>query len=226
MSEIKRIQSLLSLAQHPNTPQSEAETALAMASKLMQKHGLLPDDISRGTADSDNDTQVVVERVKVGGKYRVRRGHLLYSIANIHSCVGYRDDDEGNEAVFVLYGRPHDILAAKTLYAAADALATRCIPRGDRSWKVAWWKGYQRGIEEALASAKKEFVAESPGSGLVLADRRSRAQQEMRATAPPLRGSYTYVDTADVAFQKGQDAGRRFSNGKRSFTAGVFGELQ
>lgn len=197
-----------------------------MASKLMQKHGVQPDDISRDATDPSTDTKVIVERVKVGGKYRVRRGHLLYSIANIHSCVGYRDDDEGSEAVFVLYGRPHDILAAKTLYVAAEALAARCIPCGNRSWKVAWWKGYQRGIEEALATAKKEFVAESPSSGLVLADRRSRAQQEMRATAPPLRGSYTYVDTADVAYQKGQDAGRRFSSGKRSFTAGIFGELQ
>ena len=223
MSEISRIQSLLTLAQHPNTPQAEAETALAMASKLMQKHGLQPDDVG---VSQELDDVVVVKRVHVGGKYRVRRGHLLYSIASVHSCAGYRDDDEAGNVVIVLYGRPHDIFAAQTLFAAADALATRCIPRGDRSWRVAWWKGFQRGIEEALSSAQKEFVDETPGSGLVLADRKTRAQKEMRASAPPLRGAYTYVDTADVAYQKGKATGKQFSSGKRSFTAGVIGELQ
>jgi hypothetical protein len=48
-SQRERIQSLLSLAQHPNTPQAEAETALAMASKLMQKHGLSETDIAEVT---------------------------------------------------------------------------------------------------------------------------------------------------------------------------------
>ena len=42
-----RINAMLNLAQHPNTPQAEAESALAMASKLMQKHGLEESDVTR-----------------------------------------------------------------------------------------------------------------------------------------------------------------------------------
>ena len=47
MSDLRdRVNALLALAQHPNTPQPEAESALAMASKLMQKHGLTNADIA------------------------------------------------------------------------------------------------------------------------------------------------------------------------------------
>jgi hypothetical protein len=90
-----RINAMLNLAQHPNTPQAEAESALAMASKLMQKHGLTQSDIA--SSRTDEDTTVVVERVRVGGLYRVRRQNILYTIALLHSCAGYRTEDEDDE---------------------------------------------------------------------------------------------------------------------------------
>lgn len=217
-----RIVSLLALAQHPNTPRAEAESALAMASKLMQKHGVSEADIA-SPADAPDD--VVMERVAVRGTYRVRRQNLLYAIALIHSCVGYRDDDEDDACIVVLYGRDVDILAARTLFAAADALATRLIPRGDRSSRVAWWKGFQRGIEEALGSARKEYVTETSGAGLVLASRADRARRELRTYGPPLRTVYSHVDSSSSSYANGIAAGRRFSSGSRSFGSGVRGEL-
>jgi hypothetical protein len=156
-----RINAMLNLAQHPNTPQAEAESALAMASKLMQKHGLSQSDIT--SSRTDEDTTVVVERVRVGGLYRVRRQNILYTIALLHSCAGYRTEDENDECVLVLYGRASDIFATRTLFAAADAMGARLLPRGDRSWRVAWWKGFQLGIEESLSIARKDFVSETPG---------------------------------------------------------------
>ena len=48
-----RINAMLNLAQHPNTPQAEAESALAMASKLMQKHGLSQSDITSSRPDCE-----------------------------------------------------------------------------------------------------------------------------------------------------------------------------
>ena len=133
-----RITAMLNLAQHPNTPLAEAESALAMASKLMQKHGLSHSDISHSR--SEDDVDIVVERIRVGGLYRVRRQNILYSIALLHSCAGYRAEDEGNDCIVVLYGRAADIFAARTLFTAADAMGARLLPRGDRSWRVAWWK--------------------------------------------------------------------------------------
>lgn len=222
-SQKERIHSLLALAQHPNTPQAEAETALAMASKLMQKHGLSNDDI----ADDDQmeNTDVTVRVFKVPGAYRVRRVNILNTIALMHSCVGYRDFDDQDACVMVLYGRDADITAAYTLFCAADLMGARLLPKGNRSWRTEWWNGFQRGIQEALQGARNEFVSETPGAGLVLADRMARAQHEMRSSAPPLRGGYTYSDTSSHAYASGKDAGRGFTTSGRSFTSGVRGEL-
>jgi hypothetical protein len=218
-----RIQALLTLAQHPNTPQAEAETALALASKLMQKHGLSENDIA--AAAHIDDTEVVIRTFTVSGLYRVRRQNMLWNIARLHSCDGYRDFDEDDSCVVVLYGRDNDITAAYTLFCAADVLGARLLPRGDRSWRTTWWHGFISGIVEALSTARTEFINESPGSGLVLADRMKRAQRELRATAPPLSGGRSYTDTSSGAYASGQAAGRGFSTGGRSFTSGVRGEL-
>jgi hypothetical protein len=222
-SHKERIHALLALAQHPNTPQAEAESALAMASKLMQKHGLSEKDVDDNSAATSVD--VVMRIHHVSGPYRVRRVNILNAIALMHSCIGYRDFDEGNSCVMVLYGREADITAAYTLFCAADLMGARLLPRGNRTWRTEWWNGFQRGIQEALQSARNEFVSETPGAGLVLADRMTRARDEMRASAPPLRGGYSYADTSSNAYSSGKSAGQGFSTGSRSFTSGVKGEL-
>lgn len=218
----ERIRSLLTLAEHPNTPRAEAETALAMAYKLMQKHGIGESEIAGARPD---DARIVVRRFRVTGPYRVRRQNILWLIATYHSCAGYRADDEDGACVVVLYGRENDITAAHTLWGAADMLGTRLLPRGDRSWRTNWWYGFQRGISEALSAARREFVDETPGAGLVLADRTKRAEHEMRTNGPPLRGGYSYTDSSSGAYASGQSAGRGFVTGGRSFTSGVRGEL-
>lgn len=218
----ERITALLALAHHPGTPQAEAETALALASKLMQRNGWSDADVA---PDDAVDETIVVETVQVTGPYRTQRQNLLYAIATIHSCVGYADRDQDDEHVLVLYGRRDDIFAARTLFTAADLMGCRLLPRGERSWRVSWWKGFRRGIEEALGVARKEYVAESPGAGLVLADRSSRAARELRTFGPPLRRSYTYVDDSAGSYGAGREAGRSFGAAGRSFGSGVRGEL-
>jgi hypothetical protein len=104
-------------------------------------------------------------------------------------------------------------------------MGARLLPRGDRSWRVAWWKGFQLGIEESLSIARKDFVSETPGSGLVLADRMKRAQHELRVNGPPLRGGYSYSDTSSGAYKTGKQAGSGFGGAGRSFVAGIRGEL-
>lgn len=219
---IEKIQALLAKANHPNTPLPEAESALAIASRLMQKHGYTDADIAGGGVESHD---VAVERVVVSGKYRVQRVNLLFAIAMRHSCVGYRDDDEGDGCVLVVYGREVDIRAARVLFAAAEMLALRTMPTGSRSFRTQWWKGFRIGIEDSLGKARDEFIFSEPGSGLVLADRLTRARNELRSTGPKLRSSYVSVDASGQAFVDGREAGRRFGTSGRSFTSGVRGEL-
>lgn len=219
-----RIRALLMLAEHPGTPQAEAESALAMASKLMQKHGL--DDADLGGAQPDDDVEVTVEKVVVSGRYRLRRMNLLYAIGLVHSCAGYRESDaDDGSCVLVMYGRRADILAARTLWAAADAMAARLLPRGDRSVRTSWFRGYQQGIEEVLKAARAEHIAETTGAGIVLADRFQRARAEMRASGVRLRSGTSWVDSSSNAWHEGRSAGRGFGASGRSFTSGVFGEI-
>ena len=218
----ERIASLLALANHPGTPQPEAETALAMASKLMQRNGLTENDIPDG---QPVDESIMVETVYVEGTYASQRLNLLYAIAEIHSCTAYTSTDDDGYRHLVIYGRRDDIFAARTLFAAADLMGVRLLPRGDRSWRVSWWKGFRRGIEEALSGARKEYVSETPGAGLVLADRKKRAERELRTYGPPLRRSYSYADESAGSFNSGKAAGRSFGAAGRSFGSGVRGEL-
>jgi hypothetical protein len=221
-TEKDRIAAMLALAHHPNTPQHEAETALAMASKLMQRHGYTESDIDTG---EKVDETIVVERIYVSGKYRSQRENLLYAIALVHSCRGYTTWD-GDDRCMVVYGRRDDIFAVRTLFAAADLMGARLLPKGDRSWRISWWKGFRAGIEEALGGARKEYIAETPGAGLVLADRGKRAEKELRTYGPPLRRSYSYVDSSAGSYSSGQAAGRSFGASGRSFGSGVRGELK
>lgn len=219
---IDKIRALLARANHPNTPLAEAETALALASKLMQKHGLVEGDLAGAVED---DITVVLERVRIEGPYRVQRTNVLYEIAKVHSCAGYRDFDDDGASVFVMFGRASDVRAVRTLFAAADLLGARTLPRGSRSARTAWWQGFREGLGQALATSRTEFLRDTPGAGLVLADRATRAEQEMRITAPPLRKTYSYSNAASGDYEKGRATGRRFGSSGRSFTSGVRGEL-
>lgn len=219
-----KINALLAVAQHPTTPQAEAETALALASKLMLKNGYSSSDLAETRAVYD--TSVLVERIPVRGIYRVRRQNLLYTIALIHSCAAYRDFDQDDACIIVVYGRPSDIFATKTIFTAAEAMAARLLPRGDRSSRTSWWKGFQMGLHEVLQGARSEFITETQGAGLVLADRMTRATNELRATSGPLRGGTSYADTSSHSYKDGRSAGRSFGVSGRSFGSGVRGELQ
>ncbi len=219
----EKVRALLNRANHPNTPQPEAETAIEPSFRLMQKHGLSESEI--GGVKDGSSAEIVVKRVAVRGKYRVQRQNLLYVIARHHSCVGYRDDDDGDACVVVLYGRESDIFAAETIFATADLLGTRLLPRGDRSARTAWWQGFRRGIDESLGKAHKEFVVDSPGAGLVLADRVERATSYLRAHGPRLTSNYSYVAAGSDAYASGRSAGRGFSSPGGTFGSGIRGEI-
>jgi hypothetical protein len=221
-SLIEKIRALLARANHPNTPLAEAETALALASKLMQKHGLGEGDLALGQED---DITVTMERVRITGPYRVQRTNVLYEIAKVHSCAGYRDFDENNASIFVVFGRASDVRAVRTLFTAADLLGARTLPRGSRSARTAWWQGFREGLGQALAVSRAEFLHDTPGAGLVLADRKARAESEMKVAAPPLRKTYSYSDAASGDYQSGRTTGRGFGAAGRSFTSGIRGEL-
>lgn len=208
-----KVQAILDRANHPNTPQAEAETALAMAQRLMMKHGLEESAFAKA---QDRDENIVTEIIEVGGKWQLRRLSLASAIAKANSVACYRSiawRDGKKILTLVVYGTAGDIFAVKTLFASADLLASRVIPKGDRSFRNAWWLGFASGVREVLTKSKNEVIAEQgAGTGLVLADKFKRADTEMRSKVKLRSAGYSRYSSGS-GYSAGRSAGRAFSTG-------------
>ena len=213
-----KVRAILEKANHPNTPQAEAETALALAYRLMAKYDLDENLVSANTHTSD---EIVSKTFTIKGPYRVRRGTLLWNIANAVSCHAYRDMMEPNptQVIMVAYGTTNDLFTLEALYTAADLLAARSLPSGDRRFRTSWWRGYCEAIGKKLSKEHQTIVKESPGIGLVLVERAERARRMMINSTPHLRsGSSNYRSDRD-AFGAGHRAGSQFSGGRNGVTS-------
>jgi hypothetical protein len=215
---IEKVQAILARANHPNTPQAEAETALSLAQRLITKHNL--DESALASAQDTED--IVSDTLVINGAWAVRRRQVAYTIARLNSCDAYQtkqyDKHKSDGFVLHLYGTKADIFAVKTIWSAVEALAVRTIPKeGDRSYKTSWWYGFRRGVERALRKANRDVVQQvvsEGGSSLVLVDRLKRAENEMRARVAGLRttkgSSYA---RSSAGFNAGRSAGESFSSG-------------
>jgi hypothetical protein len=208
-----KVQAILDRANHPNTPQAEAETALAMAQRLMMKHGLEESAFAKA---QDRDENIVTDQITFSGQWQLRRLGLAGAIANANSVANYRATSwaGGKKSLaLVVYGTAGDIFAVKTLFASADLLASRVIPKGDRSFRTAWWLGFSSGVREVLTKSKNEVIAEQGvGTGLVLADKFKRADAEMRSKVKLKSTGYSRY-SSDGGYSAGRSAGRAFSTG-------------
>ena len=218
---IEKVRAILERANHPNTPQAEAETALALAYRLMAKHGIEESDLGARGED-----RITSKTFTITGPYRVRRGTLFHILATSLSCADYRDMESGTRdaVVMVAFGTDDDLFALETLFTAADLLALRSMPRGDRRWRTSWWHGFCAGVERKLRVEHRTIVRDSPGAGLVLVERTERAQRVMRESTPHLHTSRgSWVGDRD-AYGAGRAAGSTFSTPGRS-VGGIRGEL-
>ena len=213
-----KVRAILERANHPNTPQAEAETALALAYRLMQKHGLEESDVTRKAVAHGSDARITSKTITITGPYRVRRGTLFHILATSLSCADYRDMEAGTRdaVLMVAFGTVDDLFALETLFIAADLLALRSMPRGDRRWRTSWWHGFCAGVEQKLRAEHRSIVRDSPGAGLVLVERAERAQRIMRGSTPHLHASRGSFVSDREAYGAGRAAGSTFSASGRS----------
>jgi len=218
----RKVRALLERANHPGTPPAEAEAALAMAYRLMMKYDLDIRSLGEsGTATSNSaqsrSTAVERRRYETTGPYRVRRYILRYDITDALSCSMFRATREEDTDTVVCYGfgTANDLDGAEALYAAAEMLALRTIPWGDRGYRTAWWHGFTAGLREKLCKERRKIEHSRHGAEVVLREREERAREEMLKFEPNLvwrrHGSSSSAD----AFAAGRRAGSRFSSGQR-----------
>ena len=208
-----KVQSILDRANHPNTPREEAETALAMAQKLILKYSL---DESAFAESSGDPLSIVKEMIVIKGKYNLDRLCVASTIARANSCACFRSSHygEGGKKVLVLYifGTEADIFSTKTMWASADAMIARLLPKqGDRRLKGSWIRGFRSGVESVLHKAKAEIIEEQgAGAGLVLADKAKRADSEMRSGIK-LKTMYRRTNDSSSGWNAGRSAGASFN---------------
>lgn len=209
---IDKVRAILDRANHPNTPQAEAETALAMAQRLMMKHGL--DEAVFATAQQ-SDVEIVTDKIIITGAWALNRIRLAYMIAKANSVATYRSEVWSNnrkQSMLVMYGTKADIFTVKTLFASAEMLATRVIPKGTRSFKHAWWLGFNGGVSRVLTKSKNDFIQEQgAGAGIVLADKYKRADNEMNSKVKLRTVKSTYSN--GNGYSAGFSAGSSFRGG-------------
>lgn len=228
-SIIEKVRSILDRANHPNTPQAEAETALALAQKLITKYNL---DES-ALLDRVEDEEIVKDEIVVLGPWALRRLMVAHVIARANSCSTYRSSRCGTKPngrygklgyTLYMYGTKADIFATKVLWTSAEALALRLIPKGDKSFRNSWWIGFASGIGQVLRKANDQAVVEAGGSALVLVERQKRAEQERNAQVPGLRTTYSSGASNGNGYSAGASAGRSFnSNGIGRGAIGAIG---
>jgi hypothetical protein len=211
-----KVRAILERANHPNTPQAEAETALALAFRLMQKYGL--DGHATPSRSAQPLSPILSRTFTITGPYRVRRANMLWEIGKTISCHSYRDMSETDldKIIMIAFGTELDLFALDTMYRSAEMLALRLMPDGSRRFKTSWWRGYTEGIVKKLTQENRVMVKESHGAGLVLLERSERAYQAMHAFEPNLRRSVSYINNDEDAYTDGQKAGSQFSGGRSS----------
>jgi hypothetical protein len=211
-----KVRAILERANHPNTPQAEAETALALAFRLMQKYGL--DGQSTSTRPAQQLSPILSRTFTITGPYRVRRASMLWEIGKTISCHSFRDMTETDleQVVMIAFGTELDLFALDTMYRSAEMLALRLMPGGSRRFKTSWWRGFTEGIVKKLVQENRIMVKESHSAGLVLLERSERAYQAMHEFEPNLRRSISYFNSDEDAYSDGLNAGSQFSGGRSS----------
>lgn len=223
-----KVRHLLDRANHPNTPQPEAETALALAQKLISKYNI---DEASLREHNDAPEDIVKGEIVITGKYALDRLRVASTVARANQCYAYRSTNykkvecevyNSNETYIrldkdgyklVIHGTQRDIFATQVLWSAVEALGARKLPRGDRQERSSWWRGFADGIGQALRKAQREAVQEAQASGqLVRLDNYERAEKEVRAKTT-LRTTYSKARTRSGAFSQGRTVGASFSHG-------------
>jgi hypothetical protein len=228
-----RVRALLARAEHPETPDAEAQACAAKAAELMMRHAI---DAAALRASRGEDPEPVVywEHVVGGGDGHARaRAAGLTAVIRAYggACAlrgngAYRQDialltvatESAREALTLLL--PSLTLQMDGAGARAADLLMRDYPeelfrrRSDRTrWRNGYLKaflvGYGDRVAERVAAARGRLEEEPPetGTALVLAGEESRIRTAFTARFPTL-GPPRRQRVRSDGFTAGRDAGR------------------
>lgn len=191
---LDRIRKLLARAEHPATPPAEAEACSAKAAALMSRH-LIDQAMleSRTPITSAPVTKIVVAEPP----YAVAKAVLLNEVAKSFGICVALGGETANGRRCTLVGFSSDIAMADLLFTSLllQASTAMLAASGGRSnvkaFRRAFLFGYASAIGKRLREVsddtRREAVTATPGTELVLVDRRERVDAAFAEQFPRIR---------------------------------------
>ena len=177
--QLRRIQQLLELAEHPGTPSEEKEAAFARAGALMQKYEIEEEEVRRSAGHGAE--AIIVERFAVSGRggHGRERAWALGAVARGMGCeTAYTSNNASNRPRWIQIVGPRStienlkILLPSVLLQMENAAAKavrdhlRELPawlsQAERTRESAiirrsFMRGFGHGIERRLDAARSEY---------------------------------------------------------------------
>lgn len=203
---MRKVESLLARADHPNTPEAEADSARAMAERIMVKYKIEQEDLlARGELSIDG-LHVLFKEVAaypMGSRYtEVYRSLMGYAVHHA-GCYGVWQgvDWATQNYMITIVGYEADIRYAEALYMSARLVfADRMEPKVDQSLS-----DMDNVYRLRSAGLERRKVAEMMGwvKGGAKVTRLYKAACDARGEDPVLTGQGTSVNDYKAAYVDG-----------------------
>lgn len=160
----ERIAKLLRRAEHPNTPEAEADACVAQAQQLMSRWAIDEAVVRRRMGDDGKtvDDPIIEARIVYDGIYRQARFSIGSAVAEANDCRAlittnertWATDPGKPKVVTVLWvvGHTSDVERVRML---DTSLQLQCATALNRWWKTAGFDGLSR---MAKFRARREFI--------------------------------------------------------------------
>lgn len=172
---LRRVRSLLDLAEHTDTPPEERDHAMATAMRIMALHGIARAQL---TASGGAPDPIDTTEVELGSSYTKGKCHLLWRIAKALRCKSiYHIGGRRSTVVGAASDRERVIMLYTSLliqFATEASKLTGDSAGRTRALRAGFLWGFANRVGERLADHEGRAVAEasdSSGVALVLSDR-------------------------------------------------------
>lgn len=218
-----KVRALFAKADHPNTPEHEADTARAMALKLMVKYAI--DDASlRLTGDIVDPTGA---DLYVHAPHGAVKTGLVVHLDKAFGCKSIRRILPGGNQLITTVGFPEALAAHHAMYRfleaqmVAEAAKAKRLHPGDRDFTRTFYMTFIATAGRRLVAAHTEAVAEAEqreaGTGLILVADADRINEEFRARfGSRFSSSTTTSGRSTGGYRSGREAGNRADIGQSS----------
>jgi Protein of unknown function (DUF2786) len=225
---LARVRKLLAVAEHPNTPPEEADSAARAAERLIAKYAI---DEALLEAAAQTKSKPESRTMVVDPPYASAKTRLVGAVANAHSVRAIIVRNTGETHHVILIGFAADLQVVDLLYTSLLLQATTSVrrqPASGRAFRRAFLIGFAAEVGQRLSATRRDAVAAVGGASTALAlrDRQSDVEDAVRERFPRLRTTRTTVSdrgglvagrrsgaSADLAASGNQLAGFRSSIG-------------